>query len=186
MVNTEAWTPKATLDARSLAMRRPTFYAKHASKVSGFTLTELMVSVGIVGILSAIALPNYSNAINKSRQAETANLIAQIQNTIQAYREEYLENPAGWSDLGRITPIATNSGPAAGSSFATPITTPNGEHYSLTGSGTDIINITATPIRINPNWSIASCINTTTGYSDIQRGNGSEAPGVTNCGGGGT
>ena len=184
MANTEAWTPKATLDARSLAMRRPTSYAKHASKASGFTLTELMVSVGIVGILSAIALPNYSNSINKARQADTANQIAQIQNTIQAYREEYLENPASWSDLARITPVATSSGPAAGdwNNAANQAKTPNGEHYSLKVSSIgDIQTITATPTRSGSTWDIQACINTSTGYSDLRKGNGSQAAGTATC-----
>ena len=181
MANTEAWTPKATLDARSLAMRRPTFYAKHASKASGFTLTELMVSVGIVGILSAIALPNYTNSVHKARQADAANQVSQIQNTIQAYREEYLENPESWSDLARITPVATSSGPAAGGSFD-PIKTPNGDHYELMITSTDDIKtITATPTRSGNNRNIVACIDTSTGYSDIQKGTRAEAAQKANC-----
>ena len=52
--------------------------------LDGFTLTELMVAVGIIGILSAIALPNYANSVNRARQADAANQISQIQSTIQA------------------------------------------------------------------------------------------------------
>ena len=71
-----------------------------------------MVAVGIVGILSAIALPNYANSVNKARQADAANQISQIQSTIQAFREEYLTNPSSWSDLARITPVPSSNGPA--------------------------------------------------------------------------
>ena len=150
-------------------------------QINGFTLTELMVVVGIVGILSAIALPNYANSVNKARQADAANQISQIQNTIQAFREEYLANPSSWSDLARITPVATSSGPALGSGFNA-ITTPNGEHYSLSVSGSsDLKTITATPTRVDQRWDIKACLDTNSGYSDLRKGNGSQAAAQPIC-----
>ena len=57
-------------------------FIKSINTLDGFTLTELMVAIGIVGILSAIALPNYANSVNRARQADAANQISQIQSTI--------------------------------------------------------------------------------------------------------
>ena len=53
--------------------------------MKGFTLIELLVVVLIIGILSAIALPQYRNSIEKSRAAEMMIWLSNAKKAMDAY-----------------------------------------------------------------------------------------------------
>lgn len=57
-------------------------------KTSGFTLVELMVVVAMVGVLSAIAIPQYSKFVAKARQAEAKVGLAAAYTALQGFAAE--------------------------------------------------------------------------------------------------
>lgn len=55
---------------------------------SGFTLIELLVTTIIVGILAAIAIPNFIDQIGKAREAETKAALGAVARAQQGYHWE--------------------------------------------------------------------------------------------------
>ena len=76
---------------------------------AGFTLVELMIVVGIIGLLAAIAVPNFISYQARSRRSEAyVNLaaVARIQSAYQAERGEFFEAGA-WPDFTAYGGLST-------------------------------------------------------------------------------
>lgn len=74
--------------------------SKWIGNKKGFTLIELMIVVAIIGILAAIAIPNFMRFQAKSKQAEAKTNLGSIGTTAEAYRAEKDTYNATWNDLG--------------------------------------------------------------------------------------
>ena len=83
----------------------------------GFTLIELLVVVLIIGILAAIALPQYQKAVWKSRAAELITHTRNVYNAQQVYFTEqghFADNfdllPIDFKGMTRMTEYAQSMG----------------------------------------------------------------------------
>src|SRR5690554_5491537 len=93
----------------------------------GFTLIELMITVAIVAILVALALPSFRDVIRKSRRADAMNAITNVQLAEERWR---VNN----STYGSLADLGIGSTSSDG-------------HYTIAVSGNTATNYTikATP-----------------------------------------
>lgn len=66
----------------------------------GFTLIELMIVVGIIGILVAIAAPNFSKYQSKARQSEAKIALSAIYGAEKSFYSEYSAYATGLDAVG--------------------------------------------------------------------------------------
>ena len=78
----------------------------------GFTLIELLVVVLIIGVLSAVALPQYQTAVERSRATEALTQMAAVSEALQRYHSQHEDFPAtdSFAKLDVEMPIVSSSG----------------------------------------------------------------------------
>lgn len=112
----------------------------------GFTLIELMIAVVVIGILSAVAIPNYRSYVQKAERTAAKGVMLNISQT----EERYYTNNGTYVAVA-AAPAATTSGfqNYSGSSVATmkySISVAAGSIANTSAALTDAYTITGTPV----------------------------------------
>lgn len=101
---------------------------------TGMTLIEIMIVVGIIGILSAVALPAYRDYVTRARLAEAFSTLA----TVQPNAEQYWSNYRTFVDLA--TPAKNPTWPADTPNFTYTLSNQTASSYTVTATGRNLAN----------------------------------------------
>jgi type II secretion system protein G len=87
----------------SAKSRQSLFRAKLAQHIlsasKGFTLIELLVVIVIVGILSAVAIPQFLNQVRRSRTAEAQAALTAVGRASEVYRLDFSQYPSDYTTI---------------------------------------------------------------------------------------
>src|SRR5437899_555047 len=112
-----------------------------ASNKSGFTLVEIMIVVAIIGLLAAIAIPNFVRARTQSQMNACINNLRQLDGAVQQYALENKQPSSATYTLSLIKPYvkldSTSNIPAcpANGAYSPGATVTNAPTCSLSGQG---------------------------------------------------
>ncbi|MFS8866488.1 MULTISPECIES: type IV pilin protein [unclassified Synechococcus] len=133
------------------------------SQAKGFTLIELLVVIVIVGVLSAVAIPQFLNQVRRSRTAEAQAALSAVGRGSEAYRLDFTKYPTAYSviQFGCPTTYCGARGdkymndPWSTPNYGTPVasnvsnTSPQGMRWDTTAlaGSTQYINSSGNPIQ---------------------------------------
>lgn len=105
----------------------------------GFTLTELLMVMTIIGILSAIAIPQYSKLVEKGRFTKAAVMAKALHDSCERYVSEWdVDNYGVLNQAVTRMDIGDNSVLPTGFTLSNNIITGAGFEFQLTGTACNV------------------------------------------------
>lgn len=111
------------------------------SKARGFTLIELMIVVSVIGVLAAIAVPQYQSYVFRSQVQRVVGEAAAIKSAVEICLSSGRTNVGNPGTAGNCDPQATGSNLQATGGNAAPSVA---ETWSTIGSGVPQVFLSAT------------------------------------------
>lgn len=96
----------------------------------GFTLVELMITVAIIAFLAAIAIPNYTDYVRRSKLAEAYSQLADLRVKMEQFFQDNRSYQAVGGACGATMPVATQI-----KFFDYTCNAPTANTYMLTATG---------------------------------------------------
>ena len=100
------------------------------TKITGFTLLELLIAVAIVGILAAIAIPSYRHYIEQSNRTDAIHALT----SLQLEQERYRTTNTTYASLAVLWGGTTTSDEGH---YTIAITNVSATSYTITATATD-------------------------------------------------
>jgi type IV pilus assembly protein PilE len=119
----------------NVAMRAET-YPRRAGQ-AGFTLTELMIVIVVLGLLAAVALPSFVDAIRKSRRAEAFNALATVQQAQERWRGTHASYADTLGEGSEEDPGLNLPDQTPGGYYTVAIASADANGYVLVATGND-------------------------------------------------
>lgn len=137
------------------------------SKSSGFTLIEVMIVVAVIGVLAAIALPSYSEYVNRGKRAEARAEVLKGEGWLERF----------YSENNRYANNATNDDNTAFTARFSSVPSSGTANYNVTLAVTaSTYTITATPVNSMAGDMCGAYVKTNTGSLDVPSASAGDAP----------